>query len=206
MHTAADVQMIRHIPILGVCPIAGTSLFVHPFCVCHRMPCRPCSRASAWPERPPERTIIMSEKKYTVVCNGTKVEVTEAVYKLYVTDPENEEKQYRWSKVSRIEIDTENEKVIFVPSREDSIDRLSELGFEFEDTSFTIDALDTAVTVEQALDQLTFDERYIIESMFYSGRSERDLANELGVTQFKIHYDKMKILSKMNKLLRKEEK
>ncbi|MBR1433303.1 MAG: sigma-70 family RNA polymerase sigma factor [Ruminiclostridium sp.] len=148
----------------------------------------------------------MSEKKYTVVCNGTKVEVTEAVYKLYVTDPENEERQYRWSKVSRIEIDTENEKVIFVPSREDSIDRLSELGFEFEDTSFSIDALDTAVTVEQALDQLTFDERYIIESLFYNGRSERDLANELGVTQFKIHYDKMKILSKMNKLLRKEEK
>lgn len=148
----------------------------------------------------------MSEKKYTVVCNGTKVEVTEAVYKLYVTDPENEERQYRWSKVSRIEIDTENEKVVFVPSREDSIDRLSELGFEFEDTSFTIDALDTAVTVEQALDQLTFDERYIIESLFYNGRSERDLANELGVTQFKIHYDKMKILSKMNKLLRKEEK
>ena len=148
----------------------------------------------------------MSEKKYTVVCNGTKVEVTEAVYKLYVTDPENEERQYRWSKVSRIEIDTENEKVVFVPSREDSIDRLSELGFEFEDTSFSIDALDTAVTVEQALDQLTFDERYIIESLFYNGRSERDLANELGVTQFKIHYDKMKILSKMNKLLRKEER
>ena len=148
----------------------------------------------------------MSEKKYTVVCNGTKVEVTEAVYKLYVTDPENEERQYRWSKVSRIEIDTENEKVIFVPSREDSIDRLSELGFEFEDTSFSIDALDTAVTVEQALDQLTFDERYIIESLFYNERSERELANELGVTQFKIHYDKMKILSKMNKLLRKEEK
>ena len=129
----------------------------------------------------------MSEKKYTVVCNGTKVEVTEAVYKLYVTDPENEERQYRWSKVSRIEIDTENEKVVFVPSREDSIDRLSDLGFEFEDTSFSIDALDTAVTVEQALDQLTFDERYIIESLFYNGRSERDLANELGVTQFKIH-------------------
>ena len=148
----------------------------------------------------------MSEKKYTVVCNGTKVEVTEAVYKLYVTDPENEERQYRWSKVSRIEIDTENEKVVFVPSREDSIDRLSELGFEFEDTSFSIDALDTAVTVEQALDQLTFDERYIIESLFYNGRSERELANELGVTQFKMHYDKMKILSKMNKHLRKEEK
>ena len=148
----------------------------------------------------------MSEKKYTVVCNGTKVEVTKEVYELYNTAPESEERLRRKWNVSRIEVDLEHEKVTFVQSRVDSIDRLTELGFEFEDTSFSIDALDTAITVEQALDQLTFDERYIIESLFYNGRSERDLANELGVTQFKIHYDKMKILSKMNKLLRKEEK
>ena len=147
----------------------------------------------------------MSEKKYTVVCNGTTVEVTEAVYRLYVTDPENEERQYRWSKVSRIEIDTENEKIVFVPSREDSVDRLSELGFEFEDTRFSIEALDTAVTVEQALDKLDFNERYIIESLFYNGKTERELAAELNVSQYKINYQKNRILAKMNKLLRKEE-
>ena len=148
----------------------------------------------------------MSEKKYTVVCNGTKVEVTKEVYRLYNTAPESEERLRRKWNVSRIEVDLEHEKITFVQSRVDSIDRLTELGFEFEDTSFTIEALDTAVTVEQALDQLSFDERYIIESLFYNGRSERELANELGVTQNKIHYDKMKVLSKLYKLLRKEDK
>ena len=145
----------------------------------------------------------MSEKKYTVVVNGTKVEVTEAVYKLYVTDPENEERQYRWSKVSRIEVDTENERVIFVPSREDSIDRLTELGFEFEDASFSIDAIDTAVMVEKALDQLSFDERYIIESLFYNGKTEQELADEYGIAQKNMHMRKNRILAKMNRILRK---
>jgi len=145
----------------------------------------------------------MSEKKYTVVVNGTKVEVTEAVYKLYVTDPENEERQYRWSKVSRIEVDTENERVIFVPSREDSIDRLTELGFEFEDASFSIDAIDTAVMVEKALDQLSFDERYIIESLFYNGKTEQELADEYGISQKNMHMRKVRILAKMNRILRK---
>ncbi len=145
----------------------------------------------------------MSEKKYTVVVNGTKVEVTEAVYKLYVTDPDNEERQYRWSKVSRIEVDTENERVIFVPSREDSIDRLTELGFEFEDASFSIDAIDTAVMVEKALDQLSFDERYIIESLFYNGKTEQELADEYGIAQKNMHMRKIRILAKMNRILRK---
>lgn len=148
----------------------------------------------------------MLNKKYTVICEGKEVDVSEEVYKLYVTDPENEKRQYRWSKVSRIEIDSDNEKVVFVPSREDSIDRLSELGIEFEDTSFSIEALDTAVTVEQALDKLDFNERYIIESLFYNGKTERDLAAELSVSQYKINYQKNRILAKLNKLLRKEEK
>ncbi len=148
----------------------------------------------------------MSEKKYTVVCNGTKVEVTKEVYKLYNTEPESEERLRRKWNVSRIEVDLEHEKVTFVQSRVDSIDRLTELGFEIEDASFSIDAIDTAVMVEQALDQLSFEERYIIESLFYCGKSERDLAIELGVTQNKIHYDKMSILSKMNKFLVNKEK
>ena len=148
----------------------------------------------------------MSEKKYTVVCNGTKVEVTKEVYNAYNSEMRYEDRHRRTKTVSRIKIDIDREKIIFVPSREDSLDRLMELGFEQEDTSFSTEALDTAVMVEQALEQLSFDERYIIESLFYNGKSERDLAAEFGVTQNKMHYDKMKILSKMCKYLRKEEK
>ena len=145
----------------------------------------------------------MSEKKYTVVCNGTKVEVTKEVYELYNTASESEERLRRKWNVSRIEVDLEHEKVTFVQSRVDSIDRLTELGFEFEDTSFSMDAIDTAVMVEQALDQLTFEDRYIIEALYYNGKSEEDVARELQKTQQDISYKKKMILAKMNKFLRK---
>jgi len=145
----------------------------------------------------------MSEKKYTVVCNGTTVEVTKEVYNAYNSELRYEDRHRRTKTVSRIEIDLEKEKITFVPSREDSLDRLMELGFEQEDTSFSIGAIDTAVMVEQALDQLTFDERYIIESLFYNGKTERELAEEFGIAQKNVHKRKVMILEKMNKYLRK---
>jgi len=145
----------------------------------------------------------MSEKKYTVVCNGTTVEVTKEVYNAYNSELRYEDRHRRTKTVSRIEIDLEKEKITFVPSREDSLDRLMELGFEQEDTSFSIEAIDTAVMVEQALDQLTFEERYIIEALFYNGKTERDLAEEFGISQKKVHICKIRILEKMNKILRK---
>ncbi len=145
----------------------------------------------------------MSEKKYTVVVNGTTVEVTKEVYYAYNSELRYEDRHRRTKAVSRIEIDLEKEKITFIPSREDSLDRLMELGFEQEDTSFSIEAIDTAVMVEQALDQLTFEERYIIEALFYNGKTERDLAEEFGFSQKKVHICKIKILEKMNKILRK---
>ena len=145
----------------------------------------------------------MNDKKYIVTCEGKDVEVTEEIYRLFVVEPENEERRDRWAKVGRIEIDLKKENVTFHPCKEDSIDRLTETGLEIEDTSVSVEALDTAVMVKQALEQLSHDERYLIESLFYAGKSEWELAKELGVTQNKIHYHKNRILAKMNKYLRK---
>ena len=144
----------------------------------------------------------MSEKKYTVVCNGTTVEVTKEVYNAYNSELRYEDRHRRTKTVSRIEIDLEKEKITFVPSREDSLDRLMEIGFEQEDTSFSTEALDTAVMVEQALEHLSFEERYIIESLFYNGKSEKELADEMQKTQQALSYHKKNILAKMNKFLR----
>ncbi len=144
----------------------------------------------------------MSEKKYTVVVNGTKVEVTREVYNAYRAELFYDDHIRKRNQISKIEIDLEKEKVTFIPSREDSYDRLAELGFEKEDTSFSIDAIDTAVMVEQALEQLTFEERYIIEALFYNGKTELDLAQEFQKTQQNINNRKNKILVKLNKILK----
>ncbi len=145
----------------------------------------------------------MSEKKYTVVCNGTKVEVTKEVYNAYRAELFYDEHIRKRIQLSKIEIDLEKEKVTFIPSREDSLDRLMELGFEKEDTSFSTEAIDTAVMVEQALDQLSFDERYIIESLFYNGKTEQELADEYGIAQKNMHMRKVRILAKLNRIIGK---
>ncbi|MBR5091721.1 MAG: sigma-70 family RNA polymerase sigma factor [Ruminiclostridium sp.] len=144
----------------------------------------------------------MNDKKYKVTCGGKEIEVTEEVYRLYVTEPESERRLIRKKKFGRIDVDAKNEKVSFILCREDSLERLLELGVEIEDTNDSIAALETAVTVHQALAQLTERERYIIEALFFDGRSERDLADEFGISQKNVHKHKNKILAKLNKYLK----
>ena len=146
----------------------------------------------------------MSEKKYTVVCNGTKVEVTKEVYRLYITEPENEARNYRRRKKGVIKVDNETETVDCITCPEDSIERLMELGHEFEDTSFSIDALDTAVMVDRALDELSFEERYIIEALFFNDKTEQRVADELGIAQKNVHKKKVRIMAKLAKILSNE--
>lgn len=128
----------------------------------------------------------MLNKKYTVICEGKEVEVSEEVYKLCVTEPERARRLIRKNKFGRIYVDVKNEKVSFILCREDSVERLMELGVDIEDTNDSIVALETAVALHQALAQLTEKERYIIEALFFDGRNERDLAVEFGISQ-KIH-------------------
>ena len=56
----------------------------------------------------------MLNKKYTVICEGKEVEVTEDVYKLCVTEPECERRLSRKKKFGRIDIDLKNENVSFI--------------------------------------------------------------------------------------------
>ena len=144
----------------------------------------------------------MNDKKYIVTCDGKEVEVTEEIYKLCVTEPESERRLIRKKKFGRIDVDEMNEKVTFILCREDSVDRLLEIGVEIEDTNDSIAALETAVTVNQALAQLTEKERYIIKALFFDGRNERDLADEFGISQKNVHKHKDKILAKLNKYLK----
>ena len=144
----------------------------------------------------------MNDKKYIVTCDGKEVEVTEEIYKLCVTEPESERRLIRKKKFGRIDVDEKNEKVTFILCREDSVERLLEIGVEIEDTNDSIAALETAVTVNQALAQLTEKERYIIKALFFDGRNDRDLADEFGISQKNVHKHKDKILAKLNKYLK----
>lgn len=144
----------------------------------------------------------MDDKKYIVTCEGKDVEVTEEVYKLCVTEPESERRLIRKKKFGSIDVDEKNEKVTFVLCREDSVERLLELGVEFEDPNDSILALETKDSIHKALARLNKSDRYIIETLFFYGYTEKDVARKLKTSQANINQRKHAILLKLNKIMR----
>ena len=53
------------------------------------------------------------------------------------------------------------------------------------------------IMLDQALEKLSDEERYLITQLFYFGRTERSLAEELGVSQYTVNRNKHKILKKL---------
>ena len=111
----------------------------------------------------------MSNKKYTMK-NGKAVKVSEEIYKYLV-------KSYR--RIRYIEedlkrntyiIDSVNEKVTVIPKREQSLDKLMEIGMDFSDGM--MDFQDNAI-LKIALEQATDTEMMLtIMSCFAQAESE----------------------------------
>ena len=116
--------------------------------------------------------------------------------------------------LKRETIRIEGENVTFIPSREDSYDRLKEEeGVEFATDQKSVEdfVIDTAL-LEQlriALAELTEEEYNLIEEIFFSkggeGKTEREAAESLGIPQKTLNERKNRVLAKLRKILGKEE-
>ena len=136
-------------------------------------------------------------KKY-IIKNGTAVEGSDEVYKILRKWDRRIKYVEHDLKETRYIIDQKKETVKEIPSREDSLDRLTALGFDFENrTADFRESVSDKIMLEQVLAKLSDDERYLITQLFYLGRSERDLAEELGVSQYTVNRNKHKILTKL---------
>ena len=136
-------------------------------------------------------------KKY-IIKNGTAVEVSDEVYKILRKWDRRIKYVEHDLKETPYIIDQKKETVKEIPSREDSLDRLTALGFDFENrTADFRESVSDKIMLEQVLAKLSDDERYLITQLFYLGRSERDLAEELGVSQYTVNRNKHKILTKL---------
>ncbi len=140
-------------------------------------------------------------KKY-IIKNGTAVEVSDEVYEILRKSDRRIKYVERDLKETRYIINKEKATVKEIPAREDSLDRLTALGFDFADqtTDFRESVIDK-IMLDQALEKLSDEERYLITQLFYFGRTERDLADELGVYRNSIHLQKKKILAKLKKII-----
>ena len=129
-------------------------------------------------------------KDWYIWLDGIKVPVTEEVYRTYKRAEWREEKQ-----------DTVRKE------RECSLDFMAEYGFDGQ--AVTKQKLIDEIVADKllldelykALAELTDDERYLINELFFKEKSERDVAAEVGIPQTTINYQKNRILKWLKKKL-----
>ena len=142
-------------------------------------------------------------KKY-ILKNGTAVEVSDEIFEILKKSDRRIKYVEHDLKETRYIINQEKATVKEIPSREDSLDRLMALGFDFTDSATEFDeAVVEKIMLEQALEKLSDEERYLITQLFYFNRTERELAAELRQTQQNIHKIKQRILCKLYEILKK---
>lgn len=140
--------------------------------------------------------------KQYITKDGTAVEVSDETYEILKKSDRRIKYVEHDLKETRYIIDQKKATVKEIPAREDSLDRLAELGKDFADSTAVFDeTVLRKIMLDQALEKLSDEERYLITQLFYFGRTERDLADELGVYRNAVHSQKAKILKKLKKML-----
>ena len=145
----------------------------------------------------------MKEKgKWYIKVEGKQIEVSEEVHRTYSKGERKE--RYMLNDLKQDRFVLEGERVVKIPSREDSYDRLLELDRQFPDETEPLPE-DTAVKVdlinklEQALHTLSDSEMNLIQQLFYLERTEREVCQELGIPKTTLHRLKMRVLGKLKK-------
>ncbi len=145
----------------------------------------------------------MSDNKFVILVDGEAVSVSEEIYTYIKRSEWNSEYAEIKRKREQIIINNNEQTVKIIPSKEDSLDRIMETGIDFSDGSEPIDeSAARKIIVEQALAMLTADERFIISEIYFAGKTERELAKELGTSQVNVHKTKHKILCKLHEILK----
>ena len=103
----------------------------------------------------------------------------------------------------------ENGAESYVPSKEDSLERLvysakCQFADDAEGVEDAVIKKDDLCRLRAALDQLSEEERALIHALFFDECSERELEEMMGIHRMTIHNRKIRILQKLKKMLKKE--
>jgi len=128
----------------------------------------------------------MSKNRY-VWLDGVKVPVSEEVYRAY----------YRpvWREAKQKEVRGNTEC---------SLDALNDSGFEVADDALVDEIVADKLLLDElyaAMDELSDDERALIDALYYKNQSERAAAAERGVQRNTVVYHRNKILDKLRNIL-----
>lgn len=148
----------------------------------------------------------MDKDKRKIWIAGQFIEVTEEIYQVYMQGDRKMRYFETDLKIERTILDESGRIQQIIPSREDSLDRLVEDNArQFEDTRESVEDAVLRKLAEddlrRALTKLTDEEYALVYALFYEGRTERDYAKELGVSQVAVHKRKQRILKKLKGIL-----
>ena len=144
-----------------------------------------------------------------IYIKGEKVCVTDEVYMVFIKS-ERKEKYIEYDlKAEKLFINTKDETVKFIQSKEDSYDRLiDECNLEFADESMNTEdeAIMTMLidTLYEAVMTLTDTEKHIIYGLFFQGKTVKRISKDLGVSVQAIYQRKNNILKKLRKIIEKQ--
>lgn len=151
---------------------------------------------------------MKEQGKWYITVENERIEVTEDVYHTYWHYTEKEKYFMGKLKKGKFVSDQEKEVAEFIPSREDSLERLEERGIKFPDTvsltpEETLYKKELYSFLKTALSALTDEEFNLIQELFYLEKTEREVAALLHTAASTINYRKHKVLAKLRKLLEK---
>lgn len=148
---------------------------------------------------------MKEREKYIIVISGEAIEVTPEVYEVYYR-AERKERHFMYElKAGRSRTDKVTGEKIFLPSLEDSYDRLVEASLQFG--NYTYDLEEEVLSnlmierLKQAIAALSVEEVEIIRKLYYEEVSEVRLAEMLGIPRTTLRDKKMRILEKLHRML-----
>lgn len=108
-------------------------------------------------------------------------------------------------KTERCNIDYEKGTVIYIPSREDSLDRLEEQNCQFSDQSEGVEdrAIKDALIADMksCIKHLSKEDQALITYIFFNGGTQQGYGELIGITQRGVGKRQEKILEKLRKMM-----
>lgn len=147
----------------------------------------------------------MSEREYTLYIDGKAVKVSEEVYREFYRGERKERYFMKDLKTEKMVVDLESQTVRFLPSREDSYERLLDANEQFAASGEPVaDAIIWAQLLEklwEALHSLSDDDLKLIEELFFLEKTEREVGTMLNLTHSAISKRKKKILEQLKNFM-----
>jgi RNA polymerase sigma factor (sigma-70 family) len=131
------------------------------------------------------------------------VPVSKEIYKEYYKMRRRERYMEEDIKVGRIDIDPETGEPTFIPSKEDSIERLMELGADFVDEQPSIEDIlcdkATLLLLQEALKELNREEQELLQALYHKNLTVREVAKQENTSHVTVIKRRDKILAKLRK-------